>query len=287
MGGRRVRALSTVAFTASAFVPGPWPYVLWALALLQEVGHLLLRGADRGRPRGGERPARPDRAERFRMMLRQPEDPARRVDAAHLAERFGQIVIVLLGEVVVAVAASAVDEDRHAQYWLGLSAGLVLAAAVRWIYFTASAPASQSVLRASGGNPTMAYGLYAGGHLSSAFALLCVAMGVSLALGGEAPPPAVWFLTGGFAAYLQSTRSLSTGLTRFGPLPRLAVVAITVCLAFLEPLVSTTGLVLIVAAWAVAIAAYVTWHAPEHLKNIAADPTVYFRPSTPEGRKVE
>src|SRR6185312_2603811 len=112
----------------------------------------------------------------------------RRVDAAHLAERFGLMMIILLGEVVVGVGTAAVDlPDHGARYWLGLLAGLVLAAALWWIYFTAAAPISESVLRSSGGNPSMAYGLYAGGHLSPAFALLTMAAGVSLALSGKAP----------------------------------------------------------------------------------------------------
>jgi hypothetical protein len=42
---------------------------------------------------------------------------------------------------------------------------------------TAAAPISEYVLRASGGNPAMAYGLYAGGHLGPAFSLLTIVTG--------------------------------------------------------------------------------------------------------------
>ena len=108
--------VSAVAFAVSAVVPGPWRYLLWAFALVQEAGFLLLRNGERSRKRGKERPGR---TEALRAMLEPPADPARRVDAAHLAERFGLMIIILLGEVVVAVGSSAVEVPVHdLRYWL-------------------------------------------------------------------------------------------------------------------------------------------------------------------------
>ncbi len=155
------------------------------------------------------------------------------------------MMIILLGEVVVAVGGSAVEVPVHdPRYWLGLLAGLVLAAALWWIYFTAAAPISEYVLRASGGNPTLAYGLYAGGHLSPAFALLTMAAGMSLALSGQAPTAAAWFITAGLAVYLTGSRAMAGDQrVRFGPPLRAAVVVVTACLAFLQPLISVTGVV--------------------------------------------
>jgi low temperature requirement protein LtrA len=284
--------VSAVIFVASAFVPTLWRFVLLAFALIQEAGFLLLRNDEpsRGRRRvrsrepGAERPARRSRAESLRKMLKPPADPARRVDAAHLAERFGLMIIILLGEVVVSVGSSAVGIPVHgARYWLGLLAGLVLAAALWWIYFTAAAPISEYVLRASGGNPSMAYGLYAGGHLAPAFGLLTMAAGVSLALSAKPPLAAAWFITGGLAVYLMGSRALvGGGRERSGPLPRAALVVVTVCVAFLTPAISTTGVVLITAAWACAIAAYVTWRFPDRLKGVTADPLAFFRPPQAE-----
>jgi hypothetical protein len=127
----------------------------------------------------------------------------------------------------------------------------------------------------------MAYGLYAGGHLSPAFALLTIAAGVSLALSGHAPPAAAWFITAGLAVYLVGSRALTTDqFPRLGQLIRAAAVVVTVCLALLRPLISTTGVVLLAAAWAVAIAAYVSWRAPGRLKGIAANPLAYFQPGS-------
>jgi low temperature requirement protein LtrA len=287
---------STAAFAASAFVPSPWRYLIWAFALLQEAGFLLLRGngepsgdrtrdrtrdrnGDRTRERGAERPPRPSRTEQVASLFKPPADPSRRVDAGHLAERFGGMIIILLGEVVASVGASAVDlPDHDLRYWAGLLAGLVLAAALWWIYFTAAAPMSESVLSASGGNPNLAYGLYAGGHLPPAFALLGMSAGVSLVLSGDSPQAAAWFVTGGLAVYLVGTRVVLTSrLTRFEPQLRWAVAGATACLAFLAPLISAAGVVLVTTAWAAAVAAYETWRAPGRLKDILADPLTFFR----------
>ena len=275
--------VSAAIFVAASLTPSPWRYPLLAFALIQEAGFLLLRSGESPRRRGGERQHRPSRVEAVRAMFKPPADPASRVDAAHLAERFGLMIIILLGEVVVSVGSSAVEVPGHgSRYWLGLLGGLVLAAALWWVYFTAAAPISEYVLRASGGNPSMAYGLYAAGHLSPAFGLLAMAAGVSLVLSAAAPPAAAWFITGGLAVYLAGSRVMSDdGRVRAGPLLRAALVAVTACLAFLQPLISTTGVVLVAAAWAGAIAAYVTWRLPGRLRDIAADPLRYFRPLPP------
>jgi hypothetical protein len=50
--------LSTAVFVASAFVPGPWRYVLWGLTLLQEAGFLLLRNGELPTEGGAEQARR-------------------------------------------------------------------------------------------------------------------------------------------------------------------------------------------------------------------------------------
>jgi low temperature requirement protein LtrA len=290
-------AVSTVAFTVAAFVPAPWCFLLWAFALVQEAGFLLLR--DGGAPRAGQgerrrirdrtrEQGRPGNTERLRAMFRPPADPERKMDTSHLAERFGAMIIILLGELVASVAGSVLGVPDHSpRFWFGLLGGLVLGAALFWIYFTAAAPMNETVLRASGGNPAMAYGLYAAGHLTPAFALLSMAAGVSLTLSGEAPQPAAWFLTGAMAAYLLGNRVMFIGKTpplgrgkasNFGTVPRLALAALTACIALLEPLISVTGVVLVTAAWAAAIAADLTWRMPSRLRDITADPLSFFGP---------
>jgi low temperature requirement protein LtrA len=278
-------AVSTVVFVASAMVPSPWRYVLWAATLLQEAGFLLLDAnksgrTTRGAARGEQRlPMAERRTAARRAMFAPPSDPSLAVDAAHLAERFGLFMIILLGEIVVSVGSAALDVHAPGTtYWLGLIAGLVLAAALWWIYFDSAVEINEYVLRASGGNPAMAYGLYAGGHLSPAFALLVVAAGVNLALTEHPPPAAAWLVSGGLAVYLIGTRAVgSIEVWRFARVIGLVTVAATACLAFLRPLVTTTGALVVAAVWAIGVAVIVSWQRPARLRQVAADPFILFR----------
>src|SRR5262249_18516761 len=124
-GGRREGsgdALSAALFVVSAAVHRP--YVVWAFALALEAGVLALASRGRGRGRG-----------RDPRSLAPPRDPRWAVDAAHLAERFGLFMIILLGELVVAVGGAALDRPADdLGYWLALVGGLVLAGALWWVY---------------------------------------------------------------------------------------------------------------------------------------------------------
>jgi low temperature requirement protein LtrA len=286
--GRRVAAgfaASAAVFAVLAVVPAPWRYLLWSLTLIQEASFLLLntqRSRTRGRGTGNERAARVGRrrprAESVEAMFATPTDPKLAVDASHLAERFGLFMIILLGEIVVSVGSAALAvHTKDVAYWLGLLAGLVLAGALWWIYFDSAAEINEYVLRASGGNPTMAYGLYAGGHLSPAFALLVVAAGVNLLLTDHPPRAAVWLVSAGLAAYLVGTRAVgSTQGGRFARLAGLATVAATVGLALLRPVLTPTGVLVAVAFWAIGVAAFVSAQGPRRLRLVAADPVSLF-----------
>jgi low temperature requirement protein LtrA len=187
----------------------------------------------------------------------------------HGEDRTSQRLLVLAGTLPCAVAAI---ETHAAAGGHGLAFTFALAGA-RLILALAFAFTAGTARRVAIG-----YGLYAGGHLAPAFSLLTMAAGISLVLSGEAPTAAAWFITGGLASYLLGLRvvGVDAGL-RFGPLRRAAVVAVTVCLAFFEPLISATGVVMVTAAWAVALAVYVTLRIPDRLKDVTADPLSYFR----------
>jgi len=244
-------ALSTLLFVASAFVSSPWLYVLWGFALLQEAGFLLL--GDRGR-RNGEPPSR---AARWREMLAPPRHPNQALDSPHLSERFGLFMILLLGELVITIGGAVLERPSDdVGYWSVLVGGLVLAAALWWIYFTSAAEIYERLLGLSGGNPTLAYSLYAAGHVPPAFALLLVAAGVNLSLLEPAPSTAAWFITAGLTIYLIGTRAFSTGSSRwYLGLARIALLAATLCLAFLDRILPAPIVVVVVAAWAVGVAA--------------------------------
>lgn len=95
-------------------------------------------------------------------------------------------MVILLGEIVISVGNAALtqptDPTTEAARWLALGGGLVLAGTLWWLYFTSSADINQRILTASGGNPALAYTIYATGHLLPAFALLAIAAGINLSL---------------------------------------------------------------------------------------------------------
>ena len=289
-------AVSTGLFVVSAFLPQPWCYLVWALALTQEGGFLLLSGRVHGGQLGGRglfggrerlrqwRAHGPDdtrqaRAELRRQMLAPPSDPSRAIDAAHLSERFGLFMIILLGELVVTVGSAALDRPgQDLDYWLSMVGGLVLAGALWWVYFSSAADLNERLLGISGGNPALAYSLYAGGHLTPAFALVLVAAGVGLSLHEHPPAGAPWFIAVGLTIYFGGTRVFSSGKPgRFAAARRLAAIAATVSLALLAKVVSAPVVVAIAAAWAIAGAAAVSVSRRDALRRLEADPAAFFR----------
>jgi low temperature requirement protein LtrA len=243
--------LSAVLFVLVAAVHGPFRYVLWAYALAQEGAVVLLRKRRAARERLRE--------DRIAEQLRAPSDPARAVDAGHLAERFGLFMIILLGEIVITVGGSALDAvEQDRAYWLGLCGGLVLAGALWWIYFTSAADINERLLAASGGNPLLAHTLYAGGHLVPAYSLVVVAAGVSLSLHPDAPRAASWLMAGGIAAYLAGTRAFSAVRSGYAAAVRVVVVAATVALGLLGNVVDAHFVVVVAAGWVVVGAVVVT-----------------------------
>jgi low temperature requirement protein LtrA len=242
---------------------------VWLLVLGQEAGLLLL----------GRRRRRTHRGEARRAVLDPEDEAAPRIDSAHLAERFGLFMIILFGEIVVSVGSAAIlVDDQSLGYWISVLSGFVLAAALWWIYFASAAEINEHVLRASGGNPAVAYGLYAAGHLGPAFALLVMAAGVTMALEAEPPRSASWFMAGGLAVYLVGTQAVVPPRTmRFGRLMRAIAVAATVGLALLQPRLTAAGVLLTATIWTVGAAAFVTWHQPAKLTRAFADPLSVLR----------
>jgi low temperature requirement protein LtrA len=277
---------SAVLFALSAFTPRPWVFVLWAFALIQEAGFLLLDGGrerQRGR-RGGHDTPRPSRAAKMRSLLKPSSTPGRAVDSGHLSERFGLFMILLLGELVITVGGAALDHpDDDLGHWLALIGGLVLAGALWWVYFTSAAEIYERMLDLSGGNPALAYFLYAGGHLLPAFSLLLIAAGVDLSLHESPPVSAAWFITAGLTAYLTGTRVFSMRPRKwYANLLQFAALAATVCLALLRHVLSAPAVVAVIAVWAVGSAALSARVRHGVLEDLSDDPAAFFRASEPD-----
>jgi low temperature requirement protein LtrA len=103
----------------------PWQSVLWALALLVDYGGVFLAGT-----------------EGWRVY-----------SAAHFAERHGLIIIVAIGESVVAVGVGVAHEPVTAAVVLAAMLGLGVSLALWWAYFDVVALVAERVLAGLDGEP--------------------------------------------------------------------------------------------------------------------------------------
>jgi low temperature requirement protein LtrA len=113
--GRRLARLFFCSFSgavalwlASLAVPEPWRYLLWIAALAVELGTPLFA---------------------WRLIPRAPIDPR------HLPERFGLLIMIVLGESVLAVVLGVANVSWTLGSALTATGGFAIAAALWWIYF--------------------------------------------------------------------------------------------------------------------------------------------------------
>jgi low temperature requirement protein LtrA len=254
MGVTRAYGLSAVLFVVSIPVEGPVRYGLWAIGVVIESRALLTEN------RAAARALR--KREDLSVVAR--DDAARALDPHHFAERFGLLLIILIGEVVIAAGETTAEAHvATAAGWIALVAAMTLAATLWWLYFDAAVEINLRVLELSGGSTTVARALFAVGHMAPAFALLLIASGVGLLLDGHDPGLGYWLCSCGLGIYLIGTRVFFAVATRVGHFARLAVVVATFELGWLEDVVSPHAFLVIVAAWAVGCAATTSWRRPE------------------------
>jgi low temperature requirement protein LtrA len=172
---------------------GPWQLGLWVVALLTDYVNVYLTG-----PEG--------------WRLNSP---------AHFAERFGLIVIIALGESIVAIG---IGIGPLPMSWLVAGAavcGLALAAGMWWTYFDVVARVSEHRLTRATGveRAKLATDTYTFLHLPLIAGIVLVALGLKKAFlyiadtehhtPGEALHGVpIWTLTGGLALYLVALSSL-------------------------------------------------------------------------------
>ncbi|HVX08013.1 low temperature requirement protein A [Humibacter sp.] len=121
----RIRLLTynggtAILWLVSAFLPSPVDYVLWAVAILIEIVLLVVTA--------------PSMLERFRS-----------VNVDHLAERFGTLVIITLGECVLSIVTTLSDEPNPLSAVVA-GMGLVITAGLAWILFIYGVDAMRSGL---------------------------------------------------------------------------------------------------------------------------------------------
>jgi len=176
------------------------------------------------------------------------------VSPGHFAERFALIVIIALGESIVAIG-TGIQGELDAGIVAGALLGLVLACALWWAYFDVVALVSERHFREMRGEHMVrvARDSYSYLHLPMIAGIILVALGVKKAIGHVDDPletvPAV-ALFGGIALYYAGHLGFRLRNVRTLNRPRLVAAVACVCLIPLSTEVD--------AIWALALAAAVT-----------------------------
>lgn len=190
-------AASSVLWTVSLAFDGATRYWLWAVAVICDAaGPIVATWRDNDLP----------------------------LHMEHLPERFGLLVILVLGEAVGGAATGVHDAS-----WAGTSvavgvAGFVIAAALWWNYFDITAASSAAALqrlddKAQAGDKDGAaaderHDLFVYGHLPLALGIVMTGVGIEdlvLHPAAALPSPGGWTLTAGLALYLAGSTLILGG----------------------------------------------------------------------------
>jgi low temperature requirement protein LtrA len=216
----------TLLFVASAF-DGRQQIALWALALVADLLGAYIRGG-----RGWT------------------------LSAGHFAERHALVVIIALGESIVALGVGAEQADLDLGVLAAALLGLAVAAALWWAYFDVVAIVAERKLKETTGTAqlTMARDSYSYLHLPMVAGIVLFAVGVKKTLAHVGDPlelvPAV-SLSGGVALYLLAHILFRLRNVRSLNRQRLVVALLlvgTIPLAREIPALATLGLVAFLSA---------------------------------------
>jgi low temperature requirement protein LtrA len=220
----------------SGFVPeGPWRALLWAVAIVIDFGSPLVAG-----PSGW------------------------RIDPGHFAERYGLIIIIALGESLVALGVSAAGEVLTTGVIVAASLGAVVVSAMWWLYFDVVALLGERRLESTTGDArtTMARDSYTYIHLFMVWGILLVALGLKKTLLGiDEPlyPVAAVALFGGVAVYLLAHVAFRLRNVHTVSVRRLIVALLMLALVPVGWTVSSLTSLVILTALLVGLVLYEAW----------------------------
>jgi low temperature requirement protein LtrA len=129
------------------------------------------------------------------------------IRAAHFVERHGLIVLIALGESIVAVGIGMADHGLRADRVVTAVLGLALAAALWWLYFDGEDERAERALDAAPVDQTTWMALYGFGYafLPVLGGIIVFAAGVKNAVGHSGEPvtaSSAWLLAAGVGTYL-------------------------------------------------------------------------------------
>jgi low temperature requirement protein LtrA len=182
--------LAALLWLAGAVAPAPLRYLCWALAVASEAAAPILATA---------------RSAGLPLHLE------------HLPERFGLLIILVLGESVAAVAVGVHDTHWDPTTVTAAILAFVVAASLWWTYFDLTGAATTDTLtQRAGHRTTPLHDIYAYGHWPIALGLTAAGVGLEDAiLHGSQPSlstAARWILCGGIALYLLSLTAIQGGI---------------------------------------------------------------------------
>ena len=184
----KVSLATALLFFASVFVATSTAYVLWAL------GVALLLGAP---------------------LSRHSRDVIERypTDFEHLAERYGLLTIIVLGESFVEVLAYLVSDAATTEQMVHGMFNIFMTCAVWWLYFDDIA--GSELKRKRGAGPIW---YYAHLPLTGAITVLGVGVKKTIGFGGDLPgaEPYRWLLAGSLAVVLLSVAVIDSVTARGG-----------------------------------------------------------------------
>ncbi|RBY95777.1 low temperature requirement protein A [Blastococcus sp. TF02-8] len=209
--------MAVTLLVTGAVLGGPTQTVLWGIALVVDYAGVYAAGTDWRLPAPG-----------------------------HFAERYGLIVIIALGESIIAVGVGVADLPLTAAAIAAAVLGLAVSVALWWSYFDVVAPVAEGVLRGREGieRVRLARDSYTYLHFPMVAGVIYLALGVKKvaeyvgdeshhSLADPLPATALWSLYAGAAAYLIA--HLGFRLRNVGSLNRPRAVVVVVLL--LAPLV--------------------------------------------------
>jgi low temperature requirement protein LtrA len=184
-----------------------------------------------------------------------------RVVASHFAERHGLVIIIALGESIVALGVGAQGSDLDAGIIVGALLGVAVAAALWWAYFDFVALVAERVLREAPPDEQVriARDSYTYLHLPMVAGIVLFALGTKKTLahvGDELEVVPAVALCGGVALYLVALSALKRRNIGSFNWPRLAAAAVLGALAPIATVVPALVALGLVAAVACGLIAY-------------------------------
>ncbi len=234
--------LGVMGWLVSLAVPVPWKYAVWGVALAVEY-------------------AAPIRA--WRLLRGVPVDPR------HLPERFGLLIIIVLGEGVIGVVLGTAEVSWTLRSGAVAFAGFLTGAAIWWLYFD-FLDATSVVTRNVRSGLTFVYA-----HFFVAAGIAALGVGVKLAILSVEPGPLYddigWIAATGTALCMLGLAAIQLatppGLVDADVVLRLVTTAVASMLAGLSGLLSPA---VVVALLAVALVAQVVVELARHERHVTA-----------------